>query len=85
MRLPPKKNSDATIIFQDERIRAKLRTVSYGGKVLYDDLAILRLRLAHPEERAIYYGKARAMETTLRMVYLLEVDEVDEAISAHEP
>jgi hypothetical protein len=74
-----KKNSDATIIFQDEGIRAKLRTVRYGGKLLYDDLAILRLRLAHPEERAIYYGKARSLETALRMVFLLEVDEIDEA------
>ena len=73
-----KKNSDATIIFKDERIRAKLRTLHYRGKRLYDDLAILRLRLAQPEEREIYYGKARSMETAVRMVYLLEVDEIDE-------
>jgi hypothetical protein len=73
-----KKNSDAEIIVQDERIRGKLRSVHVGGKPVCDDLAIIRLRLARSEERAIYNDKARSMESGLRMVYLCKLDEIDE-------
>jgi len=34
-----------------------------GAKPLFDDLAILRVRLAHPDERAIYNEKAAAKST----------------------
>jgi hypothetical protein len=50
-------------ICADERVRAKLRLMISGAKPLFDDLAILRVRLARPDERAIYNEKAAAKST----------------------
>jgi hypothetical protein len=47
-----------------------------GGKPLCDDFAILRVRLARADERAIYNEKAAAKsnDSSMLMVYLVEID-----------
>ena len=53
----------------------KLRSTYSGGKPICDDFGILRLRLAHSDEKATYYERAQSTEKALSMVYLVELDE----------
>ena len=71
-----RKHSEAEQICADERVRAKLRPRNSGGKPLCDDFAILRVRLARANERAIYNEKAAAKsnDSSMLMVYLVEID-----------
>ena len=50
--------------------------VSSGGKPLCDDIAIIRVRLARPEEKVKYLEETatRAHETGLAVVYLVKRD-----------
>jgi hypothetical protein len=48
-----RKYSEAEAICADERIRDKLSSARSGGKPLCDELAILRLRLANPDEKKV--------------------------------
>jgi len=66
--------SEAETIGFDERLRTKLCTVKSGGVPLCDDLAILRVRLAHPDERSLY-EKAVSGSVDVRIVYLVDLDE----------
>jgi hypothetical protein len=68
--------ADAQAICSDGRIRQKLSSVLSGGKPLCDDLAIMRVRLARPEEKAKYLEEAatRSHETGLVAVYLVKLD-----------
>jgi hypothetical protein len=72
-----KKHSDAEAICADERIRAKLGTMRSGGKPLLDDFANLLVRMARPDERALYYEQAasRSNEGSMLMVYLVDLDD----------
>ena len=65
--------SEAETIGFDERLRTKLSTVKSGGVPLCDDLAILRIRLAHPDERSLY-EKAVSRSANVRIVYLVDLD-----------
>ena len=71
-----KKHSEAEAICADERIRAKLRTMISGGKSLIDDYSILHVRLARPDERAMYLEQARSRpnDASMLMVQLVETD-----------
>jgi len=71
-----RKHSEAEQICADERVRAKLRLMNSGGKPLCDDFAVLRVRLARADERAIYNEKAAAKsnDSSMLMVYLVEID-----------
>jgi hypothetical protein len=71
-----RKHSEAEQICADERVRAKLRPMNSGGKPLCDDFAILRVRLARADEKAIYNEKAAAKsnDSSMLMVYLVEID-----------
>ena len=60
----------------DERLRTKLSTVKSGGVPLCDDLAILRVRLAHPDERSLF-EKAVSRSENVRIVYLVDLNEVE--------
>jgi hypothetical protein len=68
--------ADAQAICTDDRMRQKLSSVSAGGKSLCDDIAIIRVRLARPEEKVKYLEEtaARAHETGLVVVYLVKLD-----------
>src|ERR1700682_6037197 len=55
-----RKYSEAEEICADERIRAKLSSVRSGGEPLSHEFAILRVRLARPDEKALYYQQASA-------------------------
>jgi hypothetical protein len=66
--------SEAETIGFDERLRAKLSTVKSGGIPLCDDLAILRIRLANPDERNLY-EKAVSRSEDVRIVYLVDLDD----------
>jgi hypothetical protein len=71
-----KKHSEAEAICADERIRTKLSSMISGDKPLLDDFSILHVRLAHPNERALYSEKAnaRSSESSMLMVQLVEAD-----------
>jgi hypothetical protein len=68
--------ADAQAICTDDRMRQKLSSVSSGGKPLCDDIAIVRVRLARPEEKVKYLEETatRAHETGLVVVYLVKLD-----------
>jgi len=63
-----KKHSDAEAICADERIRAKLSSIRSGGRPLLDDFAVPFVRMARPDERALYYEQAssRSNENSMR-------------------
>jgi hypothetical protein len=71
-----KKHAEAEAICADERIRAKLTSMRSGGKQLLDDFATPLIRLARPDERALYYERSasRSNESSLSMVYLVDLD-----------
>jgi hypothetical protein len=72
-----KKYSEAESICADERLRAKLRSVNFGGFPLCDDYGALRVRLAHSDERAAYRERsgARSSVDGLVAVFLVDLDE----------
>jgi hypothetical protein len=71
-----RKQSEAEEICADERVRAKLRLMNFGGKPLCDDFATLRVRLAHADERAIFKERAAAKlnNGSMLMVHLVDID-----------
>jgi hypothetical protein len=74
-----KKHEEADTFFRDEALRTKLRLASSGGVRLCDDLSILRIRLANPEERARYRGRLSDSSTEDHAtVFLVEVDALDQ-------
>jgi hypothetical protein len=71
-----KKYLEAEAFFVDERVQAKLKSLHSSGKPLCDDYSVLRIRLAHADERVRYYD-ARNTTRDRAVVFLVNVDEVD--------
>ena len=70
-----RKYSDAEAICADNRIRAKLSVTRSGGKPLCDDLAILRVRLANPDEKNRFREQTAARSADAGLpVYLVDLD-----------
>lgn len=71
-----KRYQDAEVFCGDEQVRTKLRSLHSGGAPLCDDTSILRVRLAHPHERAKYHERTpeRSAEADLNAVYLVKLD-----------
>jgi len=71
-----KRYSEAEAICGDEELRAKLRLLKSGDVPVCGDNAILDVRLAHPDEAALYRQAAAASQSTddLMLVYLVELD-----------
>jgi hypothetical protein len=65
---------EAEQICADERVRAKFRSMNFGRKPLCDDSAILRVRLARADERAIYKAAANSNNSIMLMVYMVKID-----------
>jgi hypothetical protein len=70
-----KKQQDAELFSNDQKLREKLRSARLGGRALCDDLTIFRVRLANAAERTRYRAQAMA-ETTgeSRIVFLVDMD-----------
>lgn len=75
-----KRYAEAEVISESKGLRAKLSSLKSGGSPLCDDNAILKVRLAHPEEAALYRQAADASRPTgnLLLVYLVELDRSDD-------
>src|SRR4030088_3273205 len=71
-----KRYSEAEAICGDEGLRAKLSLLKSGDVPSCGDNAILDVRLAHPDEAALYRQAAGASRSTgdLMLVYLVELD-----------
>ena len=72
-----KKYQEAEAFCEDQRVLAKLKSVSSGGVPLCDDNSILRVRLANPDERARYHDRTNersSMENTAA-IFLVDLDE----------
>jgi hypothetical protein len=72
-----KKHSEAETICADERVRARLGSLRSEGKPLLDDFVTPHVRLARPDERALYYEQsaARSSDSSMLMVYLVRLDD----------
>lgn len=72
-----RKQADAEAICADARIRDKLRALKSGGRPLLEDLGNLRVRLARPDERAVYHKKLFELSSSgFVIVYLVELDQM---------
>jgi hypothetical protein len=71
-----KRYSEAEAICGDEGLRAKLSLLKSGDVPVCGDNAILDVRLAHPDEAALYRQAAGASPPTddLVLVYLVELN-----------
>jgi hypothetical protein len=71
-----KRYSEAEAICEDEGLRAKLSLLKSGDVPIYGENALLDVRLAHPDEAALYRQAVGASQSTddLMMVYLVELD-----------
>jgi hypothetical protein len=71
-----RKHAEAEEICADEKMRAKLSSLTSGGKSLCDDFAILRVRLARSDEKVLYRDQAsmRSNDGGLVAFYLVDLD-----------
>jgi hypothetical protein len=71
-----KRYSEAEAICGDEELRATLSLLKSGGVPLCGDKSLLDVRLAHPDEAAVYRQAADASQSNdgLLLVYLVELD-----------
>lgn len=79
-----RKHSDAEAILTDEALLNQMRLVRSGGKPLYDDFSILRIRLARENERALYYEGAASLLTSNGQLAVLLVELDDHSRRADE-
>jgi len=72
-----KKHHEAEAFCADERVRSKFRSARSGGVPLCDDYSILRVRLAHSDERARYQEQSTSRSSLgiLGVVFLVDVDQ----------
>jgi hypothetical protein len=71
-----KRYSEAEAICGGEELRAKLRLLKCGGVPICGENALLGVRLARPDEAALYRQAADSSQSTdeLMLVYLVELD-----------
>lgn len=70
-----KRYSEAEAICGDEGLLARLRLLKSGGVPICGDNALLKVRLARPDEAAYYRQAAEASQSDdLLLVYLVELD-----------
>jgi hypothetical protein len=70
-----RKAYEAEAFCADERVRSKLKSVRLGGAPLCDDYSILRVRLAHSDERARYHAESPSSLGDVAAVFLVDVDQ----------
>jgi hypothetical protein len=71
-----KKYAEAEAICEDNRLRTRLSLLTSGQNPICGDNATLVVRLAHPDEAALYTQAASASPPTddLMLVYLVALD-----------
>jgi hypothetical protein len=71
-----KRYSEAEAICGDEGLRAKLSLLKSSDVPIRSENAVLDVRLAHPDEAALYRQAVGASKSTddLMLVYLVELD-----------
>jgi len=71
-----RKSNNRKNLAKVDLLRAKLSSLKSGGFPLCGDNAVLDVRLARPEETALYRQAADASQSTgdLMLVYLIELD-----------
>jgi hypothetical protein len=71
-----KRYSEAEAVCGDEGLRARLNLLKSSDIPICGDNAVLNVRLAHPDEAAVYRQAVGASQSTddLMLVYLVEVD-----------
>ncbi|WP_426442382.1 hypothetical protein [Bradyrhizobium genosp. P] len=57
-----KRHLEAETFFADERVQTKLKSLHSSGKSLCDDYPILRIRLAHTDERVRYFDARNPLQ-----------------------
>jgi hypothetical protein len=72
-----RKYAEAEAICEDEGLRARLRLLRSGQIPICSDNATISVRLAHPDEAALYSETASASPSTddVMLVYLIELDD----------
>jgi hypothetical protein len=72
-----RKYAEAETICEDEELRARLRLLKSGQLPVCGDNATLVVRLARPDEAALYSQAASASPSTddVMLVYLVELDD----------
>jgi hypothetical protein len=72
-----RKYAEAEAICEDEALRARLRLLKSGQVPICSDNATIVVRLAHPDEAALYSRTAGASPSTddVMLVYLVELDD----------
>jgi hypothetical protein len=75
-----KRYSDAEAICGDEGLRTKLSFLKSGDVPICGDNALLNVRLARPDEAAVFKQAVGASQSTddLMLVYLVEVGRQDD-------
>jgi hypothetical protein len=75
-----KKYAEAEAICEDEGLRARLRLLNSGQVPVCRDNSTLVVRLAHPDEVALYQQAADAAPSTddVTLVYLVELDDAED-------
>jgi hypothetical protein len=75
-----RKYAEAEAICEDQGLRAKLRLLKSGQVPICSDNATIIVRLAHPDEAALYGQATSASPSTdnVMLVYLVELDDPPE-------
>ena len=73
-----KTHAEAEAVQADQELRAALRSMKSGGLPICDDYSIFRVRMARPDERTRYREAASETTDDLRLVYLIDLDDVQD-------
>ncbi|MGD1074220.1 MAG: hypothetical protein ABSB15_29290 [Bryobacteraceae bacterium] len=72
--------AEAEVVLADQELRAELRAMKAGVAPLCDNYALFRVRIARPVEAARYRAATPPTTTGLRLFYLVDVDEAEDAL-----
>jgi hypothetical protein len=72
--------AEAEAVLADQQLRAGLRSMKAGGAPLCDNYSLFRVRIARPAEAARYREATLPATTGLRLFYLVDIDEAEDAL-----
>jgi hypothetical protein len=74
-----KTHAEAEVVQANQQLRAELRSMKSGGAPLCDNYSVFRVRIARPGEAARYREATLQTTNDLRLFYLVELDEAEDA------
>lgn len=74
-----KTHAEAEAVQANQQLRAELFSMKSGGSPLCDDYSIFRVRIARPVEAARYRGATLHTTNDLRLFYLVDLDDAEDA------